>query len=425
MKNSRDSFTQQTVRLLSDRVGSTCSNPTCRVITRGPGEGYKTINIGVAAHITAAAPGGPRYDPSLTSEQRRNADNGIWLCHNCARMVDYDPKEYSIELLRQWKLTAEEYARRKIGRAFSFKPIKNIDDIKPIKNTSLNSETRHTLDRDKAISLWKLGRESWNQWVEKHPIADIDFRNVDFTKYCSDESPDVDFEQYNFPTGNVFFTNAKFGKNRVYFNDANFNNGDVDFSGATFENDSVSFESVLFGIGDVNFNNVEFKAGLISFKEAYLNEGNYSFVKANFHGHADFSHMSKKHSTLASSFSFNSARFEKALDLSGKKFNCVVDLLNTKTDHHVALCNLEVKLNRKLKFGVLVAKDSTDTSRLRRLKEIAFDNAHYKAALEFHADEMRAMRWKELLLNQYLMSYSLFLVTLVKVFFVQPVVYYF
>jgi hypothetical protein len=39
-----------------------------------------TIDIGVAAHITAAAPNGPRYDPSLTSAQRRRHLNGIWLC---------------------------------------------------------------------------------------------------------------------------------------------------------------------------------------------------------------------------------------------------------------------------------------------------------------------------------------------------------
>jgi ribosomal protein L37AE/L43A len=47
-------------------------------------------NIGVAAHISGAAPGGPRYDASMSSEARKSINNGIWLCANCARLVDGD-----------------------------------------------------------------------------------------------------------------------------------------------------------------------------------------------------------------------------------------------------------------------------------------------------------------------------------------------
>jgi hypothetical protein len=48
------------------------------------------MTIGEAAHISAAAPGGPRFDGSMTPEQRRHCDNGIWMCSNHAFLIDED-----------------------------------------------------------------------------------------------------------------------------------------------------------------------------------------------------------------------------------------------------------------------------------------------------------------------------------------------
>jgi hypothetical protein len=63
--------------------------------------------MGIAAHITAAAPEGPRYDPTLTPEQRRDASNGLWCCTHHGRLIDADAEQYPVELLRQWKAQAE------------------------------------------------------------------------------------------------------------------------------------------------------------------------------------------------------------------------------------------------------------------------------------------------------------------------------
>ncbi len=81
--------------------------------TTGPGADPGTVvRIGKAAHITAAASGGPRYDATLTSDERRSLENGVWLCANCHDLVDRDVTSYPIGLLRQWKLEAEREARR-------------------------------------------------------------------------------------------------------------------------------------------------------------------------------------------------------------------------------------------------------------------------------------------------------------------------
>ena len=69
----------------------------------------------MAAHITAAAPGGPRYNPALSSAERRNIDNGIWCCNNCGHLVDADDSAYEVDLLRSWKHEAEQRARRAIA----------------------------------------------------------------------------------------------------------------------------------------------------------------------------------------------------------------------------------------------------------------------------------------------------------------------
>jgi hypothetical protein len=112
----RDDFPQRTVRLLAQRTGHQCSNPDCRQPTSGPAEDEdKSVNLGVAAHITAASIGGPRYEASLTPEERRSAANGIWLCQNCAKLVDSDVERFRTDTLRKWKKHATEHAFREIA----------------------------------------------------------------------------------------------------------------------------------------------------------------------------------------------------------------------------------------------------------------------------------------------------------------------
>ena len=107
----RDNFTQKTKELLAKRVGLKCSNPSCGRATIGPNSVLdKTTSIGVAAHITAAAPGGPRFDPNLNQEERIEFSNGIWLCQTCSTLIDKDPDLHPVDLLRNWKAKAEDKA---------------------------------------------------------------------------------------------------------------------------------------------------------------------------------------------------------------------------------------------------------------------------------------------------------------------------
>ncbi len=127
----RDDFRRETIDVLAKRVGVRCSNPGCRRITTGPrSDTQRIVNIGVAAHITAAAGSGPRFDPSLKLEQRKAVDNGIWLCQNCAKLVDNDPDRFTVQKLRQWKTGAEASTLSEIeGRPLGAQPPEDFAEL--------------------------------------------------------------------------------------------------------------------------------------------------------------------------------------------------------------------------------------------------------------------------------------------------------
>jgi len=119
----RDDFPSKVKDVLAKRVGMRCSNPNCRQVTSGPQQDpAKAVNVGVAGHITAASRGGPRFDPDLSRDERRCPDNGIWLCQNCAKLVDNDDTRYTADLLRRWKELSEEAARLHIDSPAGAEP---------------------------------------------------------------------------------------------------------------------------------------------------------------------------------------------------------------------------------------------------------------------------------------------------------------
>ncbi len=92
MGTIRDDSTLGVKTILAHRAGFRCSKPSCRALTVGPSDERPDArtNVGVASHITGAAPGGPRYDSSLSGEDRRSVTNGIWLCQTHGKEIDDD-----------------------------------------------------------------------------------------------------------------------------------------------------------------------------------------------------------------------------------------------------------------------------------------------------------------------------------------------
>ena len=99
----RDEFSASTRRLLASWVGYRCSIPDCATPqTIGAAKSHDGVTmVGTAAHISAAAKGGLRYDPNLTPAQRSHPDNGIWCCANHGRAIDADEGSFEVAKLKE------------------------------------------------------------------------------------------------------------------------------------------------------------------------------------------------------------------------------------------------------------------------------------------------------------------------------------
>lgn len=169
----RDDFSAQVKRSLAERVGFVCSSPDCRASTSGPQKKREaSINLGSAAHITAASPGGPRYDSKKTAEERRGIDNGIWLCRNCATLVDADESLHSVQLLQDWKSKAEERARIELGRKRTARP-KSMDAAALLRREDkLRAEfEKHLLKPLSQIDPRAVGKQPWTRFLYSRVIV--------------------------------------------------------------------------------------------------------------------------------------------------------------------------------------------------------------------------------------------------------------
>jgi len=279
------------------------------------------------------------------------------------------------------------------------------------------------LEGDEALLLWLEGKDAWNKWAEKNPRADVSFAGVEFSYTAirkrfpthdrvatafgvKDKNPSISFEGFIFPNYVIFsgatfdcearFTNAKF--NHVAF-----------FVGSVFKL-AANFGAAIFS-KYANFQESSFESSVNFYAARFLESVKFSW--ATFKGKSDFSStlvVGRVHldscefgarvdfSPLASKkiyyLNLRGAHFEKELVISGV-FSCIPDLRQTKTNHHVDLSGLKVRLRRDFKkhWGLELASNINDAERLCRLKEIAESNKNHERALKFHADELRARRW--------------------------------
>lgn len=149
--STRDDFTKPTLRLMAQRAGYICSYPDCRQLTIGPSDDRKSglTMVGVGAHITAASSGGPRYDGSLTPEERASEANGIWMCQLHGKQIDDNASRHTAIDLKRWKSQHQEWVFARIASADSlFKHgITNvsIENIGPFRERTSISLGRHNV----------------------------------------------------------------------------------------------------------------------------------------------------------------------------------------------------------------------------------------------------------------------------------------
>lgn len=122
--------------------------------TSGPDADGGATNLGVAAHISAASPGGARYDDALSPEMRADFSNGIWLCQNHAKLIDDDELTYTVALLRDWKETSEHMAALE-ARGFAVRRASPFPDLER-KMPKLLAEMREDLQGQRFVRQFIL-----------------------------------------------------------------------------------------------------------------------------------------------------------------------------------------------------------------------------------------------------------------------------
>ncbi len=94
--------THQTYRELFLKSGNLCAFPGCGALMIDEEGNF----IGQLCHIEAAEPGGERFNPAMTNEERRSVSNLMLMCypHHC---VTNDVERYSVAHLREMKSAHE------------------------------------------------------------------------------------------------------------------------------------------------------------------------------------------------------------------------------------------------------------------------------------------------------------------------------
>lgn len=101
-------ISKETKILLWSKAGGYCQNPGCHrdfFVFFGNGS---ISDLEELSHMIGQSKKGPRGESDLDSTERDAYENIILLCPNCHTMIDKNPSQFPVEMLRSWKLQHEE-----------------------------------------------------------------------------------------------------------------------------------------------------------------------------------------------------------------------------------------------------------------------------------------------------------------------------
>ena len=209
--NIRDDFSQPIKNTLKMRAAFICSNPNCKKMTIAPSpeNEEKVQYIGIAAHITAATEGGPRFDESLSKEKRKSINNAIFLCGNCSIMIDKNNGiDYKKEVLFEWKKSHDEWVLKQLNKTINTNTNVRVESFKQSGGITANIINVEKLK----ISEKNEGREHDRQlFIKIDDIFDEDHLNTIAQSLLADESTNrddqnklVEIDQFLEKSSNLF-----------------------------------------------------------------------------------------------------------------------------------------------------------------------------------------------------------------------------
>ncbi len=175
--SNRDDFSERVKRAVAARAGWHCSFAECPKLTVGPSEEAPDAltTIGEAAHICAASPGGRRYDPSMTTEERASINNAMWLCSDHAKLIDRDEVTYTAGGLLAMKREHEAACTRAVRTGLSAELVTGLLAIGP--NIVCTGSLTH------------IDAGSWTLRLSHFLIGDL-HKVISFISGFANEAPD-------------------------------------------------------------------------------------------------------------------------------------------------------------------------------------------------------------------------------------------
>ena len=162
-------YKPSTVRRLDTLSCNQCANPECnRKLIAKDGE---TI-VSKICHIEAASQNGPRYNPHMTDDERRDFDNLILLCDECHSIIDNKDNEtkYTVSLLKEWKRNHEDKCRQG-------KLIKNPKLINQAINAIASIEFEEESD-DASLNAFNIDKK-----IEYNSVKEYKYVIEEYSKY--------------------------------------------------------------------------------------------------------------------------------------------------------------------------------------------------------------------------------------------------
>jgi hypothetical protein len=121
----------------------------------------------------------------MSPEQRSAADNAVWLCQTCAKLIDDDPARFAADVLRDWKRKGEAAALEAIGKTTlrSRPPTPQERDIRR------NLKIRQKLERVMLRPISERRLKPRAHPTEQFRCSRVIIRSLNDTKY-----PEVDVD---------------------------------------------------------------------------------------------------------------------------------------------------------------------------------------------------------------------------------------
>ncbi|MCZ7647987.1 MAG: hypothetical protein M5U26_22470 [Planctomycetota bacterium] len=126
---SRKSIPEKEMKTLLASSGGVCAFPGCpKRLVEPPTAQDEVAFLGVMAHIVGDSRQGPRGNSPMSDEERDKHTNLLLLCGDHHKVVDAQPRTYSVPVLRRMKEDHETHIRKVTGGAATALPVQSVRD---------------------------------------------------------------------------------------------------------------------------------------------------------------------------------------------------------------------------------------------------------------------------------------------------------